>query len=139
KGRQADTGAVYQRDGQSFFDILYPLENGQWLYVSIRWDSLKKTLFDQQVSQRGFIWLVDESGTVAGDSQDKSNGQTFLPQWTFFADRLEHREAWIGEFEDPNGVDCVGAGLWVQSAGWFVLSAQPQAEAYAKIARLKRQ
>src|SRR5438132_9857368 len=46
--RHADTGSVYEQEGQSFFDILYPLENGEWLYVAIRWNSLKKTLFDQQ-------------------------------------------------------------------------------------------
>src|ERR1017187_5502226 len=60
--RHADTGAVYVKEGLSFFDILYPLENGEWMYVSVRWDSLKRLLFDQQVGKRGFIWLIDEGG-----------------------------------------------------------------------------
>src|SRR6202142_1891460 len=70
KDRHADTGSVYEQEGQSFFDILYPLENGEWMYVTIRWDSLKKVLFDQQVGKLGFIWLIDEAGRIAGDSQN---------------------------------------------------------------------
>ncbi len=137
--RHADTGAVYEREGQSFFDILYPLEGGDWMFVSVRWESLKKILFDQQVGKRGFIWLVDETGTIAGDSQNEHTGQLVLPNWEFFKQRLEERDPWLGEFDDPNGMSSVGAGQWIQSAGWFVLSAQPQSEAYAKIAKLKIQ
>jgi PAS domain S-box-containing protein len=137
--RHADTGAVYQREGQSFFDILYPLEDGEWMYVSIRWESLKKTLFDQQVGQRGFIWLIDESGTIVGDSHNEHGGQSVLPGWAFFKDRLDTRDPWLGEFQDPNGVASVGAGQWIPSAGWFVLSGQPQSEAYATISKLKWQ
>jgi len=137
--RHADTGAVYERDGQSFFDIMYPLENGDWMYVSVRWESLKKILFDQQVGKQGFIWLIDESGSIVGDSQNEHNGQSVLPKWSFFNDRLEQRDPWLGEFDDPNGLSSVGAGQWIQSAGWFVLSAQPQSEAYAKISKLKWQ
>ncbi len=137
--RHADTGAVYEEEGQSFFDILYPLENGEWMYVTIRWDSLKKTLFDQQVGQKGFIWLLEETGTIAGDSRNERDGQTLLPAWTFFQDRLNDRAPWFGEFKDPSGVSSVGAGQWIESAGWFVFSAQPQSEAYARISRLKWQ
>ena len=135
----ADTGAVYERDGQSFFDIMYPLENGEWMYVAIRWESLKKVLFDQQVGKRGFIWLIDEAGLIAGDSQNEHNGQSVMPNWNFFKERLENRDPWLGEFKDPNGVSSVGAGQWIQSAGWFVISAQPQSEAYAKTSTLKWQ
>ncbi len=137
--RHADTGAVYQRDGQSYFDILYPLENKDWIYVSVRWESLKKILFDQQVGKQGFIWLIDEAGTIAGDSHNEHSGQSVLPQWAFFKERLDQRDPWLGEFDDLDGVSSVGAGQWIPSAGWFVLSAQPQSEAYAKISRLKWQ
>ena len=82
--RHADTGAVYERGGQSFFDILYPLENGDWMYVSVRWDSLKKVLFDQQVGKRGFIWLIDESGTIVGDSQERAQRPIRVAQLAFF-------------------------------------------------------
>src|SRR5262245_52165759 len=58
-GRQADAGQVYEKEGQSFFDIFYPLENGEWIYVVVRWDALKKILFDQQVGSQGFIRVVD--------------------------------------------------------------------------------
>lgn len=137
--RHADTGAVYVKDGVSFFDILYPLENGEWMYVTIRWEQLKKILFDQQVGRRGFIWLIDETGTVAGDSREERTGQSVLSHWPFFQERLDNRESWLGEFDDPNGLPSVGAGQWIPSAGWFVMSAQPQAEAYAKMSRLKWQ
>ena len=137
--RRADTGAVYEKEGQSFFNILYPLENGQWMYVSVRWESLKKILFDQQVGKHGFIWLIDETGTIAGDSQGEHNGQSVLPQWTFFKERQASREFWVGEFDAPDGTAAVGAGQWIPSAGWFVLSAQPQSEAYFKISKLKSQ
>lgn len=137
--RHADTGAVYERDGRSFFDVLYPLESGEWLYVSVRWESLKRILYDQQAGEQGYIWLIDSAGTIAGDSQNTRVGQALLPAWKFFRERLEGREIWMGEFENPSGVPSVGAGQWVESAGWFILSAQPQAEAYAKIAKLKSQ
>src|SRR5882724_3299492 len=134
--RHADTGAVYEQDGQSLFDNLYPLENGDWMYVAIRWDPLKKILFDQQVGTKGYIWLIDETGLIAGDSQNARAGER-LPNWDFLKERQEDRAAWMGEFKDPNGMSSVGAGKWIQSAGWFVLSAQPQSEAYAKTSRLK--
>jgi signal transduction histidine kinase/HAMP domain-containing protein len=137
--RRADTGSVYQKEGLSFFDILYPLEDGNWMYLSIRWDSLKKILFDQQVGKRGFIWLIDEGGMIAGDSHDERNGQSVMGRWPFFKERLEDRELWVGEFDDPEGMACVGAGQWIPSAGWLVLSAQPQAEAYYKMSKLKWQ
>ena len=137
--RHADTGSVYERDGGSFFDILYPLESGAWMYVAIRWDALKKNLFDQQVGKTGYIWLIDESGTVAGDSQNKQVGQALLPSWSFFQNRLDAHDPFLGEFDSPSGIPTVGAGQWIQGAGWFVLSAQPQSEAYAKISKLKSQ
>jgi len=137
--RRADTSAVYEKEDLSFFDILYPLENGDWMYVSVRWDSLKKILFDQQVGTRGYIWLIDETGHIAGDSHDEHAGQSVMDKWPFFMDRLDHREPWQGEFDDPNGVASVGAAQWIPSAGWLVLSAQPQAEAYFKMSKLKRQ
>ncbi len=137
--RNADTGSVYEKNGKSYFDILYPLENGEWMYVSVRWESLKKILFDQQVGEKGYIWLLDTQGSVAGDSQNTHVGQMLLPGWEFFQNRVDKTDSWMGEFLDPLGVESVGAGQWVQSAGWFILSAQPQSEAYAKISKLKRQ
>ena len=135
--RTADTGPVYERNGQSFFDILYPLENGQWILVAVRWESLKSLLFDQQVGERGYIWILDDTGRVVGDSHGASVGQR-SPDWTFFQDRKEDSAAWQGEFNDPHGVPSVGAGQWVPGAGWLILSAQPQSEAYAKIWQLRR-
>jgi signal transduction histidine kinase/HAMP domain-containing protein len=134
----ADTGPVYQREGISFFDVIYPLENGDWLVVVVRWEALKNLLFDQQVGQEGYIWVLEESGRVIGDSKDRHYGQVTLPAWTFFQDRLDDPASWQGEFNDPQGVESVGAGEWIQSAGWFVMSVQPQAEAYAKIKQLRR-
>lgn len=135
--RNADTGSVYERNGQSFFDVLYPLEDGSWLLVSVRWEALKKLLFDQKVGLRGYIWLVDEAGRVIGDSLDVHTGDVTLPRWSYFKDRLDDQSAWEGEFEDPYGVPSVGASQWVTGSGWFVLSAQPQAEAYAKMWQLR--
>jgi signal transduction histidine kinase/HAMP domain-containing protein len=137
--RQADTGSVYEREGKSYFDILYPLENQTWMYVSIRWEALKKMFFDQQVGKAGYIWILDTQGVIVGDSQNKSVGKSYLTSWRFFEKRLEEKEPWNGEFTDPEGIPSVGAAHWNESAGWFVLSAQPQSEAYAKIATLKRQ
>lgn len=136
---QADTGSVYERGGRSYFDILYPLENGDWMYVSVRWESLKTTLFEQKVGAEGYIWLIDSAGQVAADSQNLMVGKKLYPGWSFFESRVDKREPWTGEFEHPAGAESVGSGEWVQSAGWFVLSAQPQLEAYAKISKLKRQ
>ena len=62
-----------------------------------------------------------------------------MPAWPFFKDRVDDRAAWNGEFKDPNGLASVGAGQWIEGAGWFVLSAQPQSEAYAKTRGLKWQ
>jgi len=139
ESRTADTGAVYERGGQSFFDILYPLENNSWMLVSVRWESLKKLLFDQQVGVKGYVWLVDETGRVIGDSLQQHVGERTLPRWTFFQQRIDDNTAWEGEFTDPYGIESVGAGQWVTGAGWFVLSAQPQSEAYATIRQLRRE
>ena len=133
----ADAGAVYEKNAMSFFDILYPLENGRWMLVAVRWESLKNLLFDQQVGKEGFIWLLEEAGRVVGDSHQLHVGQAFS-KWPFFADRLQNQMEWQGELADPGGVPMVGAGAWVKGAGWFVLSAQPQAEAYAKAWQLRR-
>ncbi len=137
--RQADTGKVYDRGGRSYFDILYPLENGTWMFISVRWESLKSILFEQQVGTEGYIWLIDQSGVVAGDSQNKMMGKSLLPDWSFFESRSSKREPWMGEFDSPLGVDSVGAGEWVPSAGWFILSGEPQVVAYSKILKLKNQ
>jgi PAS domain S-box-containing protein len=136
--RIADAGAVYERQGQSFFDILYPLEDGQWMLVSVRWEALKKLLFDQQVGKTGAIWLIDDRGRVVGDSLHVHVGEQLLPQWQFFSERVEEPQPWEGEFLSPQNVPCVGAGQWIPGAGWFVLSSQPQAEAYAKMWQLRR-
>jgi len=136
--RTADTGEVYEREGSSFFDLLYPIENGDWLLITIRWDSLKKLLFDQEVGQHGFIWVLDMSGRIVGDSRQVHAREVTLPAWTFFKDRVAEHKTWQGEFKDPYGVASVGAGQWIDSAGWFVISAQPQTEAYAKIWELRR-
>ncbi len=132
----ADTGPVYEQGQLSFFDILYPLENGQFMMVSVRWESLKNLLFDQQVGEKGFIWLIDEAGRVVGDSHHEFVGKTY-PEWPFFKARGEDTTDFSGEFESPEGVPMVGAGSWIRGAGWFVLSAQPQAEAYAKARSLR--
>ena len=137
--RTADTGSVYIQNGQSFFDILYPLEGGQWMLVSVRWESLKSLMFDQQVGERGFIWLLDEGGRIIGDSHAQHLGEQTLPQWTFFKSRMDDPAAWKGEFDLPDRTESAGAGQWITGAGWFVLSAQPQAEAYAKIRRLRQE
>ena len=134
----ADTGSVYQREGLSFFDVIYPLENGDWLVVIVRWDALKSLLFDQKVGREGYIWVVEESGRIIGDSKNIHYGDITLPAWTFFQDRLENQAPWQGEFNTPQGVASVGAGEWVQSAGWYLMSVQPQFEAYAKIKQLRR-
>ena len=106
---------------------VYPLETGQWMYVAIRWDSLKKNpLLTNRSAISGIYGWIDETGTIAGDSHNEHNGQSLLPKWAFFNERLEDRKAWLGEFSDPNGLSSVGAGQWIESAGWFVLSAQPQ-------------
>jgi signal transduction histidine kinase len=134
----ADSGPVYQREGLSFFDLVYPLENGDWLLVVVRWDSLKNLLFDQQVGKEGYIWVVEDSGRVVGDSRGAHYGEMTLPAWTFFQERIETPAPWQGEFNNPRGEASVGAGEWIQSAGWFLMSAQPQVEAYAKIKQLRR-
>lgn len=139
KTQTADTGAVYEVNGQSFFDILYALEDGQWMLVAVRWESLKSLLFDQQVGKHGYIWLFDETGRVIGDSQNTHVGERVLPAWSFFKDRVEKPESWQGEFNDLSKIASVGAGQWVKGTGWFVLSAQPQTEAYAKMWQLRRQ
>ncbi len=136
--RTADTGSVYEKNGQSFFDILYPLENGDWMLVVVRWEALRNTLFDQQVGDQGFIWLIDDSGRIVADSRREHYGDRILPRWAYFRERLDIPEVWSGEFEDPYNVSSVGAGQWAKGAGWFVLSAQPQTEAYAKIWQLRR-
>jgi PAS domain S-box-containing protein len=138
----ADTGSVYRRGDQSFFDILYPLENERWLLVSVRWESLKHLVFEQKVGQKGFIWLLDETGRIVGDSRQEHEGQVTMPGWSFFQERLADRDdntlEWEGELTDPAKVPTVGAGSWVEGAGWFILSAQPQAEAYAEARQLRR-
>jgi two-component system, OmpR family, sensor histidine kinase ResE len=135
--RGADTSAVYEKGTQSFFDVIYPLENGQFMLVVVRWESLKKLLFEGEVGEKGFIWVVEESGRLVGDSQQTHVGQMFT-QWPFFKDRLEDEKDWQGEFDDPFKVPSVGASAWVKGAGWMILSAQPQAEAYAKAYSLRR-
>jgi signal transduction histidine kinase/HAMP domain-containing protein len=135
--RIADTGPVYERGGVSFFDILYPLENGQWLLIVVRWDALKKLLFEERVGEKGFIWVIDEKGRVVADSQQDHVGHIFQ-DWDFFKARMENPEDWRGEFEDPIHVATVGASAWVKGAGWMILSAQPQSEAYAKATQLRR-
>ena len=135
----ADTGPVYQREGLSFFDVLYPLENGDWLLVVVRWDALKSLLFDQQVGHKGYIWVIEENGgRIVGDSLDGHYGLRTLPAWTFFQARIDEPKPWQGEYDDPSGIPSVGAGEWVQGAGWFLMSGQPQSEAYAKIKQLRR-
>ena len=137
RGQTADMGNVYERNGRAYFDILYPLEHGDWLLVAVRWDSLRNLLFDQHVEKQGYIWIIDESGRIVGDSLDRHYGDRLLPKWSFFQKRSDDRSAWEGEYTDPYGVPSVGAGQWVTGSGWFVLSAQPQSEAYAKIRRLR--
>ena len=134
--RTADTGPVYEVGPYSFFDILYPLENGQWLLVVVRWESLKKLLFEEQVGEKGFIWVLDETGRVVGDSRQAQVGKA-LSDWPYFKERLEASDDWKGEFADPFKTPSVGAGRWVKGAGWFILSAQPQEEAYAKARQLR--
>ncbi len=138
KSLTVDTGMVYEHNGQSFFDVLYPLENQSWMLVSIRWESLKKLLFDQKVGTRGYIWLLDESGRIIGDSLQLHSDERTLPAWGFFQERSESPAAWEGEFRDPGRIASVGAGKWVTGAGWFILSAQPESEAFAKINQLRR-
>lgn len=133
----ADTGPVYAMGDMAFFDILYPVDNGQWLLVIVRWDALKKVLFEEQVGEQGFIRVIDESGRVVGDSRQNLIGQD-LNQWGFLKKRLEEQGEWEGEFDDPARVPSVGASAWVRGAGWIILSAQPQAEAYAEANRLRR-
>ncbi len=134
--RNADTGPVYERDGISYFDVLYPLASGQMLMVAIRWEGLKKVLFDQKVGQEGYIRLLDEEGRIVGDSLNSHVGKT-VSDWYFFQDRKENAAPWFGEFDDTQKVPSVGAGQWIAGAGWFVLSAQPQSEAYAKTRDLR--
>jgi two-component system sensor histidine kinase ResE len=137
QSRSADTGAVYEKERFSFFDIIYPLENGFYMLVAVRWESLKALLFDQQVGKEGYIWLIDETGRVVGDSRREHVGQSY-PEWTFYKARLEDPKEWRGEFTGPQGVSMVGAGSWVKGAGWLVLSGQPQEEAYAEARSLRR-
>jgi signal transduction histidine kinase/HAMP domain-containing protein len=136
--RSADAGPVYERNAQSFFDILYPLENNDWMLVSVRWEALKALLFDQQVGNEGYIWLIDDTGRIVADSAHKRTNERVLPRWAFFQKRVSEPAFWEGEFDDPWSIDSVGAGQWVTGAGWYVLSAQPQSEAYAKIWQLRR-
>lgn len=137
--READTGSVYEDNGYSFFDLFYPLENGQFLMLSIRWDSLKKILFDQKVGQKGYIWLLDEDGRVIADSGREHLGRNMSSDWDFFTSTLRSKKAWSGEFDDHEQVASVGAADWIPAAGWFVLSGQPQSEAYAQTYALRRQ
>lgn len=143
KTQSPDTGPAYETAGLSLFDILYPLESGQWMFVAVRWDSLKKVLFEQQVGKEGYIWLLDESGRVIGDSKGTQGGES-SHRWAFFNDRLQEFKQssegfpqWRGEFEDPLGQPMVGAAAWVRSAGWMILSVQPQREAYAEARQLR--
>ena len=137
KKQSADTGSVYENNKQSFFDIIYPLSNGSYLLVSVRWESLKNLLFDQQVGNEGSIWLIDELGRIVGDSKELYVGQTFN-NWKFFNNREDDKSEWQGEFTNPFGIDMAGASAWVKGAGWLIVSAQPQSEAYAKIYQLRR-
>jgi len=130
--RTPDAGQVYMSDGISLFDVLYPLENGNFLFIAVRWEALRKTLFDQKVGQQGYIQLIDESGRIIGDSREKTLSHEPIQSWPFFAARKAEPSRWWGEFSDPDRVSSVGAGQWIPGAGWFVLSAQPQSEAYAK-------
>lgn len=137
ESRGADTGQVYERNNQSFFDILYPLENGDWLLVAVRWESLKSLVFDHQVGKQGYIWLIDETGRIVGDSQRKHTNDRTLPRWSYFKERVDDPKPWRGEFVDPYGQRSVGAAQWIPSAGWFAMSAQPQSEAYETIRTLR--
>ncbi len=136
ESQSADTGPVYEVGPYSFFDILYPLEGGNLILVVVRWEALKKLLFEEQVGEQGFIWVLDETGRVIGDSRQTQTGKAFS-QWSFFQSRLDVRTDWKGEMNAPSGLPLVGATGWVKGAGWLILSAQPQAEAYAKARQLR--
>jgi PAS domain S-box-containing protein len=136
-GREADTGEVYEKGPLSFFDVIYPLDNGQYLLVTVRWESLKKLLFEGEVGEKGFIWVLDEKGRVVGDSRQEHVGEN-LASWPYFKARVEEVGDWQGEFKNPLNVPSVGASYWVKGAGWMILSGQPQAEAYAKARQLRR-
>src|SRR5258706_206266 len=86
KAQIADPGPVYERGSLSFFDIIYPLENGQFLLITVRWESLKKLLFEEKVGERGFIWVMDEAGRVVGDSLQSHVGQVYA-NWPYFKER----------------------------------------------------
>lgn len=137
KKRSPDTGAVYVSGGVSLFDVMYPLENGNYLYVAVRWESLRRMLFDQKVGEAGYIQLIDENARIIGDSRGTAQEIASPEKWAFFKDRKEKVAPWFGEFKDAEDIDSVGAGQWIPGAGWFVLSAQPQSEAYAKTRALR--
>lgn len=145
RSRAPDTGSVYEEDGVSFFDIVYPLENGQWMLVAVRWDPFRKLLFNQELGKGGSIWVLDEDGRVIGDSRQEQEGRRWT-EWAFFVERFREfsersgadRQPWKGEFTDPSGNPIVGSVDWVKQAGWLIFSVQPQAEAYAEAFRLRR-
>src|SRR5262249_31232752 len=115
-----DTGAGYSLGDMSFFDILFPVQNGPLMFGLLRSDALRKVLFEEQVGQQGYIRVIDEGGRVVGDSRKNLAGQD-MNQWDFFKKRLEDEEEWRGEFNDPVREPMVGASAWVTGAGWMIL------------------
>ena len=122
----AHTGTVYVRNGQSFFDVLYPLENGQWMLTSVRWDSLKKVIFDQQVGLKGYIWLVDDTGQIIGGlASNHFSGDAVRPAAGLSSPTRKDDPPPCGIAgrvqRSATGVPSVGAGQWIEGSGWFAL------------------
>lgn len=119
------TGPVSLIDGTPVMNLVYPLEQAGYVYltVSLRelWEKIKK----QRVGLSGWIVLVDDSGRVlngfedAGEMDSEQLKALFSQGLRGTADNLlTSRGAWVGAFEK------------VQGFPWAALTLQPKQEAF---------
>lgn len=127
------TGPVVLIDGTPVMNLVYPLEQAGYVYltVSLRelWEKLKK----QRVGLSGWIVLVDDSGRVltgfedAGIEVDAGQLKELFSQGLRgTADSLStSRGAWVGAFEK------------VQGFPWAALTLQPKQEAFLAVEQIR--
>jgi NtrC-family two-component system sensor histidine kinase KinB len=127
-----DISPAHELGGQPVITIVYPMKTGEYAFLDVDLSTLWKKLQATKIGKTGRVQIVDEDGKVLpGFESDKTRVKA-----TVLKSMLKEEEGALDHVPASGGV-MVGGYHHVPSTKWYVMTVQPQGEAFLAASRMQ--
>lgn len=130
-----EVGPVHELSGTPVFNVVYPLKTGDFAFLTVNLSGLWKKLQSPKIGKSGKIVVVDEKGEVLPGFSGEDVPKVPAAELT----ALLHAEGGVRDEIPGERGKLVGGFRYVPSAKWYVLTLQPQDEAFLAAAQMTLQ